>query len=226
MKISGCIFDMDGLMFDTERLCLQAMTVLGAEMGRDFLTELPDMCGISAREEETVYKNRYGIDFDYKTYRRRRTQWITDYILEKGIPVKPGLYELLDFLHGEGIPMAIASSSTEKIIRRNLAMTGTDTYFKAVICGDMVEKSKPDPQIFLAATKALGTVPSETVVFEDSFFGIQAAAAGGFLPCMVPDLRQPNEDIQKMLAARFDTLADAIPFVRKGIGPDLIKTDK
>lgn len=217
MKISGCIFDMDGLMYDTERLCLQAMAVLSSEMGFDFLKELPDLCGTSAREEEIVYKNCYGIDFDYNTYRRRRTQWITDYISEKGMPVKPGLYTLLDFLREKGIPMAVASSSTEKIVRRNLAMTGTDAYFKAVICGDMVEKSKPDPQVFLVAAEVLGTIPSETMVFEDSFFGIQAAAAGGFLPCMVPDLRQPDESIQKLLTAQFDTLADAIPFIQKGI---------
>jgi len=217
MKILGCIFDMDGLMFDTERLCVQAMQIIGQNMGYDFLSELPNLCGMNDREEELVYIQRYGIDFDYRTMRNKRTQWISNYILRNGMPVKAGLYELLNTLRNHHIPMAVASSSYERIVRRNLALTNTESFFDAVICGDMVEKSKPDPQIFEVAAASIGTVPSQTIVFEDSCLGIRAAVAGGFQVCMIPDLQQPDAEIEKLLTARFETLADAIPFVLANI---------
>ena len=79
----------------------------------------------------------------------------------------------------------------------------------------MVERSKPDPQIFYAAAELLHTRPQETLVLEDSYNGIRAAAAGGFLPCMVPDLREPDEEIRSLLLRRFDTLFDVIPFLEE-----------
>lgn len=113
--------------------------------------------------------------------------------IHKHIEAKPGLYELLDYLHKHNIPCAVATSTTRELTSYNLERAHIAQYFSAVVCGDDITRSKPDPEIFLLAAARLGVEPAHTIVLEDSRQGIRAAHTGGFLPVMVPDLTSPSE---------------------------------
>ncbi len=215
MKVSGCIFDMDGLMFDTERLAHEAMVELGQEWGIDLFDGIPDCTGINDKEEEKIYKRRFGEDFNYLEMNRKRLEIVDRRFAEDGIPTKQGLYELLEVLEHCHIPMALATSNDISVAERYLKAAGIQHYFTAVVSGNMVPESKPNPRIFQVAAQKIGITPSEIIVLEDSPNGIMAAAAGGFLPCMVPDLTPPNEEIKKLLCAQFDSLLEVIPFVQR-----------
>ncbi|MEY8402030.1 HAD family phosphatase [Oscillospiraceae bacterium 44-34] len=218
MTIKGIIFDMDGLMFDTERLVSQAWSQVDREMGLGMSERMPDMMGVSVRQANLMFKAWFGEDFDYFEARRRRVAIVEEEIAQNGLPVKSGLYELLEYLERKKLPMAVATSSDQRVAERYLNLSGVRKYFAAVVCGDMVERSKPDPQIFQTAAALLGTRPGETVVLEDSFHGIHGAFGGGFLPCMVPDLRQPTPDLRRLLVRQFDSLLDVIPFIEETQG--------
>ena len=213
MRIAGVIFEMDGLMFDTERLVQQAWRQVGQELGLELVDGLPDMMGVSVRQANLMFKQQFGESFDYYGARRRRTALVEDAIARDGVPVKPGLYDILRSLAEWKIPAAVATSSDQAVAERYLEMAQVRQYLTAVVCGDMVERSKPDPQIFQIAAELLGTKPEETVVLEDSFNGIKAASSGGFLPCMVPDLRQPTPELARLLVRQFSSLSDAIEFI-------------
>lgn len=209
---------MDGLMFDTERLVSQAWSQVDREMGLGMSERMPDMMGVSVRQANLMFKAWFGEDFDYFEARRRRVAIVEEEIAQNGLPVKSGLYELLEYLERKKLPMAVATSSDQRVAERYLNLSGVRKYFAAVVCGDMVERSKPDPQIFQTAAALLGTRPGETVVLEDSFHGIHGAFGGGFLPCMVPDLRQPTPDLRRLLVRQFDSLLDVIPFIEETQG--------
>ena len=191
--VKGVIFDMDGLMFDTERISSLAFDHVEKELGIDLRSGMPDMTGRSVKDIARLYREKYGPDYDFYGIREKRIAFTRQYIREHGLPVKPG----------------------REALERNLGLTGMLDDFPCRICGDMVERSKPDPQIFLRAAEEIGTIPAETVVLEDSYNGIRAAHAGGFIACMVPDLREPDEEISVLLTRRFDTLADVIPFLEE-----------
>ena len=113
-------------------------------------------------------------------------------------PKKPGLDELIAYLEAQHIPMVVASSSRMTSILRHLNNWHMTDHFKALISGEQFSASKPDPEIFLTAAKALGTVPAETLVLEDSYNGVRAGARGGFVTVMVPDLAPADDEMRSL----------------------------
>ena len=193
--VDGVIFDMDGLMFASERywktfwepaLAKFGMTVPEAlpaaacgTTGDATLAAIRSTCGDDAPAEE-IFAEFYRIAYER---------------FAQGVPKKPGLDELLAYLSELGVPMAVASSSPEDMIRNNLAHAGVEGFFSVVASGQHVEHSKPAPDIFLLAARKLGVEPARTLVLEDSFAGVRAGAAGGFVTVMVPDQLAPTEEI-------------------------------
>ena len=112
--------------------------------------------------------------------------------------MKKGARELLEMLYREGIPAVLASSTKTETVIRELIAADLFGYFKSIIGGDMVTKSKPEPDIFLLAAKRAGFAPEECIIIEDSFNGIRAARAAGGYVIMVPDLKQPDEEISSL----------------------------
>jgi HAD superfamily hydrolase (TIGR01509 family) len=191
--VTAVVFDMDGLMFDTERLACKMWKKAAAEKGYT----IPDsiffeIIGSNVIETERIFKKRYGRDFPYHAIRTTRLYY-TDLCLEKdGIPVKDGLVPLLSLLKKKGIKRAVATSTEKARAANVISRAGFLQEFDCIIGGDDVVKSKPEPDIFLEAAKQLWVDPAGCIVLEDSEKGVHAALSAGMFPVMVPDLKPPS----------------------------------
>lgn len=137
-----------------------------------------------------------------------------DYVARHGVPVKPGLVELLEPLRSMNLKRALATSTHRVPALKLIRQAGLEDFFDTMVFGDAVERSKPDPQIFLTATWALGCLPVRTLVLEDSVNGANAACAGGFLTIMIPDLQQPDGALEARLTGKFGSPLDVISFIK------------
>lgn len=195
--VQGVIFDMDGLMFDTERLwdTLWEPTCreMGVEMPADVDAFLASGRGLAGQALAEHIREYFPMVDPQKML---QTAWrLADELFAKGVPCKPGLFELLDVLEERGIPRIVASSSPRSMILQNLSTTGAGRYFAQVVCGADVEHSKPAPDIFLLAASRLGVDIRRCLVLEDSLNGLRAARASGAVSVMVPDLRPYGPEV-------------------------------
>ena len=190
------IFDMDGLMLDTERLAPAAWREAARQLDVDFdMGLLPAMIGRNAVDCRMLVLERHGPRFPVDALMHA---WGVAYdaIVERdGIDLKPGLLELLAWLECEAIPKSVATSTRRDRARAKLTQTGIVDRFAALTGGDEIARGKPAPDIFLLAAQRMGHVPATIVVLEDSVPGVQAALAAGMTPIMVPDLMPPSAEI-------------------------------
>ena len=215
--IRGVIFDMDGLMLDTEKLRARYWMQAAHEAG--FPMEPADVLGIRSLAAPLARQRlqaRFGSDFDYAAIRQRRRELTAAHIAAHGIEKKPGLDALLDYLHGSGRRIAVATATDRERTQRYLADVGVLGYFDTFVCGDMVTHGKPDPEIYLTACRALSLPPAECMALEDSPNGIRSAAAAGCRAGMIPDLTPPDAQLQPLLYASVPTLGDVIALLEGG----------
>ncbi|MCS6843537.1 MAG: HAD family phosphatase [Caldilineales bacterium] len=207
MHPTALLFDMDGLMFDTERLVLAAWRQAVVEAGYPARDEVFLECvGRNAEATDQVVRAAYGPDFPLETVNRRTNQVIWQRINREGVPLKPGLLPLLDYLEAQGVPRAVASSTERPIVERLLAQTGLRSRFAAVVGGDEVPRSKPAPDIFLLAAQRLGVEPARCLVLEDSEPGARAGLAAGMAVVVVPDLKPPSAEVVRQVVAVLPSL--------------------
>ena len=196
----GVIFNMDGLMFDTERLWdtfwEPACEALGVPMPADRAAFYASGRGLAGQYLLEHIREYFPMIDPQKML--DKVWQVGDARFAQGVPCKPGLKELLATLEEKGIPRIVASSSPRNMIEQNLQTTGTARYFHDVVCGADVQRSKPAPDIFLEAARRLGLDCRDCVVLEDSFNGVRAGHAAGALTVMVPDLAQPDEEIRQL----------------------------
>lgn len=211
--IRYAIFDMDGLMFDTERLYVRALEeYVGPKTGIAFPRENAlKTLGMNHADFERSFPALFGTEISFQDCYTMISDWMTEEMETHGVPVKPGLYALLNALKARGIRIALATGTSRHIALEYLRRTDTLKYFDAFAFGDQVAHGKPDPEIFLLACKALSGTPAETAVFEDSINGLKAAHAGGFYSICVPDLVDPVPRLAFKPDAVFHTLDEAIP---------------
>jgi HAD superfamily hydrolase (TIGR01509 family) len=214
--IEAVIFDMDGLMFGTEQLTHELWDKLGEEFGYHNVSAImPETMGVRLNESEPIFKRRFGPDFPHAVfvaeYRRRFAQEIQT----RGVPVKEGLYDLLEYLRKEHFTCAIASSTAREKVLEYCGKANVTQYFQTILCGDMVEKCKPDPQIYLTAARELSIAPARCMVLEDSPNGCLSAIRAGMKTVMVPDQVPPTEELRAKLTACVPTLRDVIPLLKK-----------
>jgi HAD superfamily hydrolase (TIGR01509 family) len=206
---AAVIFDMDGLMLDTERLAPRAWVDAAAAMGVEFdLALTQPMIGRNFRDCQAIIARHYGEAFPTAELMRA---WHVAYdaIVEReGILVKPGLLALLDWLDTEGIPKGVATSTRRDRAQAKLELTGLLPRFTALVGGDEVTHGKPAPDIFLAAAARLDEAAAHCLVLEDSEPGVRAALAAGMTPIMVPDLHLPSADLLALSPLVLESLAD------------------
>lgn len=211
MKTDGknVIFDMDGIIFDTERLMLSCWKSVCPNYGiTDIEVIYPSCIGADDRRTLEIFDNYYGGKYPLTKIRQEVIQLMRTEVDLNGPPMKPYVGELLSYLQDSGFHIALASSTETQQVIHELTQAGIITCFEAVIGGDMVSHGKPAPDIFLFACRELGCEPANTFVIEDSPNGIQAAFSAGTIPLMVPDMIEPTEEVRNMCNHIFSNLGE------------------
>ncbi|MBQ8200753.1 MAG: HAD-IA family hydrolase [Clostridia bacterium] len=202
------IFDMDGLMFDTERVFIGAWDYAGEQMGLGKTGYMAlKTLGMNTKACEQMWLDEFG-EVDMAALWQHSRDYIDAYYSKYAVSAKPGLYDLLTYLRRKGYKLAVASSTNRPQVEKHLTNARVREYFNAVITGDMVDKSKPEPDIYLKACAALGEKPQDCYALEDSRNGLISAYKAGCKPIMVPDLWQPDDEVKKFILGPYDSLLE------------------
>lgn len=197
MTVQAVIFDMDGVLFDTEKLCMDSWIAVAGENGiPDMEAFFPSCIGRNMTDTRALFYDFYGDTYDYEQFRKQASAWFHNYVESNGIPVKKGVREILDYLCRSRYQIGLASSTSFSSVEDHLLRAGIRQYFQSVTTGDMVEHSKPRPDIYLMACESLGVSPAQAMAVEDSPNGIRAAHRAGMIPVMVPDLIAPDQEMR------------------------------
>lgn len=214
--LKAVIFDMDGLMIDTENVTYQCyqevLKEMNLSMSKDFYTTLLGRTMKATRE--AMYK-QYGNDFPIDETAQKVHDLMDERFAREGVPLKDGLVELLTYLKEHNYKTMIATSSRRERVNALLTDNGILNYFDDVICGDEVEHGKPAPDVFLNACQKLNVQPSEALVLEDSEAGIQAAHNAHISVICIPDMKYPDEDYANKTTCILNSLNEVIDYIEK-----------
>ncbi len=197
-------------MFDTERLRLKTLKQASKELFGEEISDqiLYDSLGVSALTAEKIAKQTYGENYPYKEIRTRADEIERQHIREHGVPVKAGLYNLLERLKKSGVLIALATSTRREIAEEYLLSARVLRFFDITVCGEEVEKGKPDPEIFLKAANELNCSPTNCFIFEDSQNGLIAASAAGGIPIFIKDLKEPVPEVKALAFRSYRKMTD------------------
>lgn len=211
---NAVVFDMDGVIFDSERAVMQCWKEVASRHNIPDIEKAILACtGTTMVRTREIMLNLYGADFPYDEYARESSAIFHSRYDGGRLPMKPGVKELLTFLKERGKKIALASSTRQQVVTDELRDAGIIEYFDRIICGDMVSRSKPAPDIFLKACEELNVSPSDSYAIEDSYNGIRAAHAGGLHPIMVPDLLPADEEMQSLAEVVLPSLTSVIEYL-------------
>jgi len=211
---NAVVFDMDGVIFDSERAVMQCWKEVASRHNIPDIEKAILACtGTTMVRTREIMLDLYGADFPYDEYARESSAIFHSRYDGGRLPMKPGIKELLIFLKERGKKIALASSTRQQVVTDELRDAGIIEYFDRIICGDMVSRSKPAPDIFLKACEELNISPSDSYAIEDSYNGIRAAHAGGLHPIMVPDLLPADEEMQSLAEIVLPSLTSVIEYL-------------
>ena len=213
--IKAVIFDMDGLMFDTERIWEETFIVIGKKFGYDLTKEFHlKTIGTDYETIKSIFEKEFGLDFPFDTFFVHARDYMDDIIKTKGLVIKKGLLELLTYLKENNYLIAIASSSKRKRIEWYLDVAHIDRgIFNVITSGDEVKNGKPNPDIFIKTCQKLNVKEDETIVLEDSNNGINAAKKAGCVSILIPDLDVIRKEA--MFDYKLASLLDVIDLLEK-----------
>ena len=207
---AAVIFDMDGLMFDTENLTIPLWEIAGKPFGYNLTRDIIlRMVGISGERAQALLLEEFGSDFPYEAIRDEYKILVSKEIEKNGVPKKPGLMYLLDRLRAANIPLGLATSTRSPRAIDLLERAGILDRFKALTCGEDVTNGKPAPDIFLLAAKKLGQPPCDCVGFEDSTAGLMSLHAAGIRSVFIKDVLSPPEEVLATVWHRCNDLSEA-----------------
>lgn len=208
------VFDMDGVIFDSERAVMQCWKEVASRHNIPDIEKAILACtGTTMVRTREIMLNLYGADFPYDEYARESSAIFHSRYDGGRLPMKPCVKELLTFLKEHDKKIALASSTRQQVVTDELRDAGVIEYFDRIICGDMVSRSKPAPDIFLKACEELNISPSDSYAIEDSYNGIRAAHAGGLHPIMVPDLLPADEEMQSLAEIVLPSLTSVMEYL-------------
>lgn len=215
MQYQAVVFDMDGVIFDTERLVIEFWKEVAKKHNIPNVEHTCIQClGANRVRTREIFLENYGADFPYDPYRAEVTELFNTHYKGVPLPTKPGIRELLNYLQEQDIKVGLASSTAQHLVRDEIGTAGLLPYFQTLVCGDMVEHSKPAPDIFLKACEILNADPTKSIAIEDSFNGIRSAHCAGMTPIMVPDQVQPTDEIRTLAFHVMPSLLDVLNWLK------------
>lgn len=207
-KIKAIIFDMDGVLIDSESICDKTWEIAAAEFGISNSQEAINRCrGTNSADATVILKEIYGQDFDTQAFTQRTSQLFHQIEDSEGIPLMPFAKEALDSLKNK-YRLALASSTRFASVQRLLSKHSLLSYFETFTTGDMVAHSKPHPEIYQLACQSLNLTPQECIAVEDSPNGIKSAVAAGLKTIMIPDTIAPTPELQSLTWKIYDNLSE------------------
>ena len=207
--IKAVVFDMDGVIFDSEKLYRKHWMISAKEYGIDediMHTLLDKIAGATKERNERLMKSHFGEDFDYMAFRALTMDRMDQDIRENGVELKPGVMELFNYLKTHGYLIGLATSTMRERAEGNLKRAGILSYFDGIMYGGIVANGKPAPDIYEHACQLLSVKPYEAIGVEDSINGIKSSHAAGLYTIMVIDLIQPNDEVKDMADQIYDSL--------------------
>jgi HAD superfamily hydrolase (TIGR01509 family) len=196
--VKAVVFDMDGLLVDTEVVVFRAMQRAAGGIGGELpFATFQRMVGLTHAASDVILAEHFGEGFDLIAW----SQAVSAHFREElaaGIALKAGVMEILDHLDAAGLPCAVATSSSLAAVHQSLGPHGLVDRFQALITRDVQTRGKPDPEPFLKAAEALGVDPGHCLALEDSHNGVRAAASAGMMTVMVPDMLDPTEEMESL----------------------------
>lgn len=214
--IKGVIFDMDGVIFDTERIYLDTWTEVFKKYGYEMTKEMyTSVMGIGRENVIKKFTSHYGDDLPIDKMYKDKDERLYEFLEENELPIKIGVYELLDFLKQNGYKIALATSAKRKRATYHLQEADIEDRFDVIICGDEISNYKPNPEIFVKASEKLCLNPENCIVIEDSPAGLKAAYNAGIRAIHIPDLKSPDEEMKMHSHKAFENLLSVIDFLKK-----------
>lgn len=201
------IFDMDGIIFDSERLVLDCWERIGEKYGIPDIGEVFMRCiGTNRVRTRQIVDEHYGKTFPYEKFSAESSALFHEMTEKEGLPIKAGVREILTYLREEKIPLGLASSTRIAVVTQELKDAGLYEYFQTVVGGDLLENSKPAPDIYLMTCERMGVLSEKTYAIEDSYNGIRSAYSAGLHSVMVPDMLPATEEMRNLSEAVFKDL--------------------
>lgn len=214
--VQGVLFDMDGVILDSEKLYARFWAEGCAFFGYHMTyPQALGMRSLNAQAGQAYLSSLFGKEIRYDAVRSKRIELMDAYVKENGIEAKPGVYALLDCLQEMGIPYAITTASPIDRIQDHLGRLGLYHRFNHICSAKQVPHGKPEPDIYLFGAQTIGILPENCLALEDSYTGLLSAHRAGCMASIVPDLDQPDKKILDIAFGRFDSLEDVIPFLRQ-----------
>lgn len=214
--IEAIVFDMDGLIFDSERIVQRSWEDTGNKLGIPHMgSHIYNTLGMNVVGRGEYFARAIGEDFPLEEFNQGARERFYEIVEEEGLPVKPGVRELLEYGKASSYKMAVATSSRRPYAQKILKNAGLFDWFDDIVYGDMVSRSKPDPEIYLLACELVGCRPENSIALEDAPNGIRAAHAAGMMPIVIPDLVQPTEEIKALCYKQFVTLHEVITLLEE-----------
>ena len=215
--VEAVLFDMDGLLLDSEAVYIEALQVAARAGGREMPLDLCDATvGLPGDARYLRIQEHFGAGFDLAEFRDRFSAHVK-HVMNERVPVKPGVVEMLDFLDARRLPRALATSARRVTVDSHLGRAGLLGRFHHVVTREDVERLKPHPDVYLEAARRLGIAPERCVAFEDSNVGLTAAHAAGTMAIMVPDIRQPTPEVRAKCLAVLPDLHAALGLLRQAL---------
>lgn len=213
--IKAVIFDMDGTMLDTEHVKEEGLKYVGESLNVKIDDQtLTQIRGTNNTRLKEILCNKFeGLDVDKLLDTREK--YVEKYFENYPIETKKGLLELLEFLKNHDYKMAVASSSNLEVIKKYLKKVGVIDYFDIIMGGDLVKNGKPDPEIYSKCIEQLNLSREECIGVEDTANGVLSIHRAGMKPIMIPDLEEPSKEIENLVYAKLESLADVIPLLKE-----------